>query len=157
MSVQEKFGKMPLGVKLLFLFFALGFLGNLLNLPASLQISFSKPVHALYFQITLALGLIITALLVHGIWNAKKYVEKLFWLALIIGILNALALWFVLPGFYDDFFAPSFQKVAANPILLSSGFKSLFIGLMQIMIPVGFAVTLVILWYVRKKKDYFKN
>lgn len=152
------FEKMPLGVKILFVLSVFSFVLNLISLPDYFSVSTSNTLYFAYYAFISVFGLAFSPLAAYGFWHGKKWMEKLYWVVLGVGILNVLLVTLVFPDFYDVILSASVNQEE----LLAAGvdpqaFVSLFKPFILSIAAVGLAYTLVVLWYVRKKKDYFVN
>ena len=158
MGVIEHFDRMPLGVKLLFILIFLGIPGSISALVTYAFIPFATVYEYVLGIFIASSGVLITFLQIHGLWNGKKFMEKLYIFMIIFALFNLLIVPLIFPNFFKTVInfslTNSDKELSQNQIQKILPLTSLFFYAIYIWAIIFY---LILIWYVRKRKDYFVN
>ncbi|MBU0636322.1 hypothetical protein KKE06_04825 [Candidatus Micrarchaeota archaeon] len=170
MSAWQRFTKMPLGIKILFILAILGLISSIIRAPIIFDTSSIMDLMQQYTAISAVIGFVFSIAVLFGLWKAKKFTEKIYLLATVVSILELVIIMGFLPTLFTDFFEQSIgtdldldsdselsglspeQREAFTEALIDTMIQVTYIGLVLSII-----LNFVFYWYVRNQKAYFVN
>jgi hypothetical protein len=146
----------PVGMILILIYLGFGFIGYISNLFKGLGIIGPWIFTGLPGIVLYAFLLIISLALFIGILKRKDWARDLgifFYIALLIwGVVNILFL-ITTPGLIDRFLQISMGQQAAQAGM--EFVSAFFLPMMIISAVVGIVLNILVIWYLKKRKDFF--